>query len=408
LAEAVKMHLEEKVRKREAEAYSVEREREKYDLFRVIVDPDNTMPISALRAEHLRKYLSVLYGLPSNRSKAPRYRDIPLPKLIKMAEAGEIPQADRMATTTIRNHCQRISGLILWAGKNEFHSNADIRSLLTVKKDKQAHEHRDPFTLDDIKRLFEAAPYRRAGMKQKAKGEDTAKPDRFWLPLLALFTGARIEELAQLHTDDIVLYDPAKDQFQPLIDKEGRATAAAGGVIPCLYINEGKPYQRLKNKPSQRYVPLAPILANDLGFLNYVIHYAHGKREALNIMKAHQGRLFPKLLKAVKSRMFSHQTSNWFRRYRTVAGVVASENEPSKDFHSFRHTIGQWGDRHQVPEKLAARYLGHSHGTMTYGRYSSDTTPAILYEHITKPLTEYLRECLDLEGLKQSAWANMP
>jgi hypothetical protein len=45
---------------------------------------------------------------------------------------------------------------------------------------------------------------------------------------------------------------------------------------------------------------------------------------------------------------------------------------------------------------------------MTYGRYSSDTTPAILYEHITKPLTEYLRECLDLEGLKQSTWANMP
>jgi len=65
----------------------------------------------------------------------------------------------------------------------------------------------------------------------------------FWLPVLGLFTGCRIEELCQLHCSDVIQYDG----------------------IWCLDINdEGE--KRLKNKSSKRVVPLHQILVDDLNY----------------------------------------------------------------------------------------------------------------------------------------------
>jgi integrase len=58
----------------------------------------------------------------------------------------------------------------------------------------KAYEERDIFTNEELTALFHSKEYT----------EDTFDmPWKFWLPLLGLYTGCRIEELCQLNITDI-------------------------------------------------------------------------------------------------------------------------------------------------------------------------------------------------------------
>ena len=66
--------------------------------------------------------------------------------------------------------------------------------------------------------------------------------------VLALFTGCRLEELAQLHLKDI-----------------HEVKTACGSSISTM-----KGRKRLKTKAAIRLVPIHPFILNDLKFLDYV------------------------------------------------------------------------------------------------------------------------------------------
>lgn len=72
-----------------------------------------------------------------------------------------------------------------------------------LKKHKLKNSYQE-FTDVEIKRLFNPETFLTKGIK----------PHNFWIPLIGLYTGARIEEIAQLKLDDIVecdLADPLTD-----------------------------------------------------------------------------------------------------------------------------------------------------------------------------------------------------
>lgn len=52
---------------------------------------------------------------------------------------------------------------------------------------------REPFTASDLSMIFESGVFRRGERPKGGRGEAA-----FWLPLVALFTGARLSELGQL------------------------------------------------------------------------------------------------------------------------------------------------------------------------------------------------------------------
>lgn len=66
------------------------------------------------------------------------------------------------------------------------------------KVPKKAHEERKPFSEADIKKIFKGKIY---------LPEATPGPARYWIPLLGLFTGARLNELCQLHVGDVIKED---------------------------------------------------------------------------------------------------------------------------------------------------------------------------------------------------------
>lgn len=378
-------------------------ERKKFELFKAVIDPDNTLSVGSIRAKHLVRYKEILHLMPANKGKKKEYRDLSIPQLLALVEAGNIPKELRMEANTIRTYCQSAVTFINWAARREYHSNPAIAGNLQIKAEKQAHEYRDPFTRDDITKLF-------SGLDLI---EHQSKPARFWIPLLGLFTGARLEELAQLHLDDIVLVNSQEDARPMFIPGQPVDTATAEDETLCLFINKGKSFQRLKNAGSRRYVPLSPVLTYGLGFMNYLVsvfQQAEEARERRGGNSLHhnnnssQGRLFPELTRRKETDNFAHAISKWFNVYRIKRGVIPLPGGGKKDFHSFRHTVARWCEQNDVPEKSAARFLGHTHDTMTFGRYGADTAARMLYQRITEGFGLYLKEILDIDQLSYNKY----
>ncbi|CAA2143111.1 hypothetical protein [Hyphomicrobium sp. ghe19] len=120
-----------------------------------------------------------------------------------------------------------------------------------IKKDSvPAAQKRRPWSRQQIKDFFEGKFYQSCA---PGVAEPYDKPDRawrFWLPLIMLFSGARPNEIAQLHVKD-VQRTPTGTWFLDLADEAGE---------------DGK---SLKTISSRRRVPLHPELIR-FGFLDFV------------------------------------------------------------------------------------------------------------------------------------------
>jgi integrase len=184
----------------------------------------------------------------------------------------------------------------------------------------------EPFTVAELQTLFDAMPRE---VEPARHTPDTALP---WVALIALYTGARLEEIAQLTTADV------------------REESANGATVWCVDIHNGG---ENKLKSSARLIPVHSELVR-LGFLDYVAALPKGplfpglKRRASkgNKVGARVGELFRKKLVALKLKR---------------KGLC---------FHSFRHTVAGALDAAAVPQSDAARVLGHAVAGMSYGTYS--------------------------------------
>jgi len=211
---------------------------------------------------------------------------------------------------------------------------------------------RDIFSTKDLKLMF---------CKSQEYGQDTClHPQRFWVPLLGLFTGCRIDELCQLRVSDIRTEDD----------------------IYYIDINEDQKQKSVKSSEA-RQVPLHPFIIDDLHFPEYV--------RSLNP----KGMLFPQL-KYVKNR-WGHSVSQWFGRFKKKAGVVAPPN--TKVFHSFRHNLSTNLKYNMVPTEMIDEITGHA----TQGeqsRYGKRYTVKHLFEKAILKL-DY---GIDLSHLKKSKY----
>lgn len=181
------------------------------------------------------------------------------------------------------------------------------------------------FENSDLVALFESEAYRTQQFKT---------PSEYWLPLLALFTGARLNELCQLTASDIGLHD---------------------GVDTISILNEdGK---RLKNESSRRIVPIHAKLI-EIGFLEYA-------------SKISSSRIFPELSES-KSKQgdYGKEGTRKFTAYRRLVGVGADtynvktkkwSGANRKAFHSFRPTLIDALRKANVPKERRTRLAGHQY-----------------------------------------------
>lgn len=284
------------------------------------VELHGDMQLVEIKRRHVLAFREALQDIPPRRSGIIRNAD--LPTLVDWRLSN--PNADRISPGTVNKLLGGIQAISLWGKDNGFIDEdtpwPDPFAKMRLSEDEP---EREPWETGDLVKLF-ASPVFADGARPKAAGGEAA----YWLPLLGMFTGARLGELAPLRVTDV--------------------QEDTGSQVPFLAIRviveEGK---RLKTTSSIRAVPVHPELIR-LGFLEYVEEARKQNSKAL---------LFP-ALKPGPHGGLGESWSKWFGRYIRVNGITNKKAV----FHSFRHGFKDALRRAKLGEDINDALTGHSGG----------------------------------------------
>jgi integrase len=186
-----------------------------------------------------------------------------------------------------------------------------------------------PFTMPELESLFGSFTFE----APKRHSPESALP---WASLIALYSGLRLEEIAQLDVADIHPQD---------------------GIMVFEIHNGAR--NHLKNETSERLVPVHSELIR-LGLLRY--------RDSL----PKDGLLFPGLKRRTsKGGKIGARIGELFRKRIEALGIKqkAAKDNRRICFHSLRKNAGGAMERGGASESDSGRVLGHALG-MTFGTYS--------------------------------------
>lgn len=151
----------------------------------------------------------------------------------------------------------------------------------------------------------------------------------YWIPLLALYTGARREELCQLFVSDV---------------KRSRE----GIVYLSILDTDDEDARTVKTMGSRRSVPVHEDLL-ELGFMAYVEDLPPS------------GQLFPRLKKDAQGWYGKGFGTHWTKYLRGVVGLES----PVSPSHGFRHTFKTKCREAGIPEEISDALSGHIDGSVS-------------------------------------------
>ena len=204
---------------------------------------------------------------------------------------------------------------------------------------------RQPYEVPDLNLILASAIY-----SQQYRPKGGAGSASVWIPLIGMFTGAGLEEIAQLRSEDVK-------------DEDG---------IAYLHVRDIAEGTKLKNAASRRRVPIHPELER-AGFLHYVEQIRGQGSEWL----------FP-ALKPDRDGVRSANWSKWWGRY--VRGKRVGITDSTKVFHSMRHGFKDACEEAELPDKVARALMGHKIYDVhdQYGRLGRRPPLKRLYKAICK------------------------
>jgi integrase len=315
--------------------------------FQLFIEINGDLPIDSYTREHSARFKEKVQSLPADYGKASMYRDLTVTEIIAKYEASCIgKRTPLLSQKTVKRHFSALS--TLWdALKTEGRLKDNIFRGFKFGNTKRPNQQRDMWTEDDLRRLFATPLWQ--GCKSEGRrtkpGKLIIRDEKFWLPLIAIFSGLRQEEICQLHLEDIR-------------EEDG---------IRYFDIN-GKPPRQLKNENAVRRVPIHDELIR-LGLLDHIERMKSAREE----------RIFPNLKPGGADDRLGHGYTKWFTRYRRDSKVY----RPLLDFHSFRHTATTLLQRAEVHVPLIDELTGHA-GAGETARYTKGLGLKKLHEAINK------------------------
>jgi integrase len=278
--------------------------------------------VDKLTRDRLKEYKDILLKLPANFNRSPKYKGMTIAKIV--AIDGVKP----MSVTSVNKHLSWLGSMLTYAVKEGYIASNPAAGL-QVQRNTRADLERMAYSVEDMKAMVTCLIW-----NQK-------HPERYWVPLIGMYQGMRLNEICQLYCDDIQLIDG----------------------LWCFNVNSEAADKELKNTASQRIIPIHPKLLQ-VGLLKYV-EEASGRHE----------RLWPSLPKRRDG--YAHDFGKWFQRLnRTMI-----TDDPRKVFHSLRHSFIDYFKQRGTAEALIAEMVGHSNDkSMTMGRYGKRYQPKVLLE----------------------------
>jgi integrase len=331
LSEAVRRYLEEQRSKGLAELSISDYQ----TMLRDFINLHGNTTVQSVSRESVVIAYTKFKKLPPNRNKSPQLKHLSLDQLLELQNEKTVSKG------TSRKFVSRISQFFNWCAKWEMLQQNPASGLME-KRGNESTE-RLPLEDNDLSQLFGSPEYQSGKFKHSYQ---------YWVPLIGLFTGARLNEICQLRVEDI-------------ISVEG---------LTCFNITPDA--GKLKTPASKRCIPIHSQLL------------AYGLLDFINNRKQ-QGttRLFPELPLGREGP--GQAASKWFGRYRKRCGV----NDRKKPFHSFRHTVWTKLSWHGCPEYEIDDLIGHESQSVGARRYRSKLLPSHLQKTVEK--LRYNADALD-------------
>lgn len=327
--------------------------------FRLFLEVVGDMPVTEYTGRDVAKLYDVLGRLPSNWSYGIHWKGkTPL----EIADAATGQSVKRMSESTGKRHMSVIF---------TFFNDLKVRQRIlegdnpaagfTFKGHGRAPQKRKRWPTDKLVQLFSSPVWTGSDSFQRAKpGDHIIKDHRYWLPLLGLYHGNRLEECAQLQRADIKSTDGIS--YLHLTDEI---------EVPVSASSSNPASKRLKNETSKRRVPIHPVLIN-LGFLEYVAQIAPAPSDSV----------FPQLKARGADMKRGIGFTVWFTGYRRKIGLY----EELMDYHSFRHGVATKLHSSDAKKTNIIAITGHEgDGTDETVYFDRDEIPiSTLYETICK------------------------
>ncbi|TXM64826.1 site-specific integrase [Methylobacterium sp. WL12] len=315
--------------------------------YRLFVDVCGDKPLPAYTRKDAALFRDRIERLPNDYGKSPVFKNLSVQAIIDTYAA--LPPARQktvISQRTVQRHFSALSAL--WATTlPEGEVAQNIFEGFRFTGAKLAVDQREMWSRDDLKRLFATPVWTgcKSLERRSTAGSLILRDEAFWLPLIAVFSGLRQEEICQLHVEDIQCEDG----------------------IWFFDINKRSP-RMLKNQAAVRRVPIHPELVR-LGLLLRV----EEQRRAQN------ARLFPDLKPGGADNRLGHAFTKRFTYYRGQVKL----RRPGLDFHSFRHTATTLLHQAGVADSVKDHLTGHTTAGET-ARYTKGSTLKQLAEGIAR------------------------
>ncbi len=275
-----------------------------------LVDILGDKAAATVMREDMRELRDTLRQLPPSRKKNSKYRNKSIPDILTMSYSSTL------SIKTVNIIVEAISSMYEWAIREHLLSYNPAKGL-SIKDTQPDVDKRDPLSLEDIQKVFFNGDYKISAF---------ANPAYYWAPLIGLYTGMRLEEICQLHCEDICQEPEGVWIFDI---KE----ASEDGLKDKI----------LKNKSARRFVPIHEDLIK-LGLLQLRDkHVAHK-----------ECRLFPELKKTPSSHKYGKQVGKNFSRLLAKKGIKGT-----KSFHSLRHSFSQFFKVRDLHNDMFRQIFGH-------------------------------------------------
>lgn len=270
-------------------------------------------PVSAIRQADIKGFFATINALPPYATRDAKKRGISL------REFAELDHPEVISKSTFLNTYKSSVRPFIKTCRNELHDQGFPPGLHTnyfyEGKDGPRKTQR-AFKPEELKRLFE-------GSELKGFASNPKLAHQFWLPVIGLYTGARVNEICQINPQADLQTDVTTGFPYILISED---TEAAEGIEKSVKTEKA------------RKVPLHPHLI-DLGFPEYVAALkASGAKQLFPAWSPRGGRAAPNAI-------------DWFGNFLKEIALYGVENENGcilLGMHAFRHTLLSYGRKQQL------------------------------------------------------------
>ena len=204
---------------------------------RTILQVLGNRPVNQISVDDARKLAQLLELLPPGFARLREYKDISNLSPKELVAKHE----KTLDVSTRRDYLNLARSIFAYAVDAEYtEKNPVIKGLIPPKKT-NTRELRLPFDdPGDLEKIFHPGVYLNATQD---------KPSKFWVPILALYTGCRREEICQLYKEDVQ-------------EIEGIWSLNIKGLTSAALADGEDDDQMLKTKSTSRVIPLHPFIVD--------------------------------------------------------------------------------------------------------------------------------------------------